>query len=308
MTTSISTGITAALGRVLLRLALLLIGFAALGYLGIAAYAADRFSHPDRLPAGPCADYHLVCEDVQFTSSGDSVLLRGWFIHTSGTRTILMLHGRNGRRDDPAIGMMDIAQAFVRHGYSVLLFDFRAHGTSGGDRYSLGDWERCDIAGTLRFLQSRGITAVGAIGFSMGGGTLLRATPDHPELRAVVLDSPLADLTPLIEVQLTEVSGLPRFFAPGIIGVAQVLFGMDLVDNRPEEEMARLGDRSVLLIHSTTDDYIPISQAYALQRAGATDPHLQVWFPVGPAHARAFKENPTEYLRRALGFFDRNLA
>jgi uncharacterized protein len=307
MTISIPTGITAALGRVLLRLALLLIGFAALGYLGIAAYAADRFSHPDRLPVGRCADYHLVCEDVQFTSTGDSVPLRGWFIHTSGTRTILMLHGRNGRRDDPAIGMMDIAQAFVRHGYSVLLFDFRAHGTSGGDRYSLGDWERRDIAGALRFLQSGGITAVGAIGFSMGAGTLLRATPDHPELRAVVLDSPFADLTPLIELHLTEVSGLPSFFAPGIIGMAQVLFGMDLVDNRPEQEMARIGDRPVLLIHSTTDDYIPMSQAYTLQRAGAADPHLQVWFPVGPAHARAFKENPTEYLRRVLGFFDGNL-
>ncbi len=100
---------------------------------------------------------------------------------------------------------------------------------------------------------------------------------------------------------------MPRFFAPGIIGMAQVLFGMDLVDNRPEQEMARLGDRPVLLIHSTTDDYIPISQAYELQRAGAPDPHLQVWFPVGPDHARAFREKPTEYLRRVQGFFDANL-
>ncbi|HMA35998.1 MAG TPA: alpha/beta fold hydrolase [Chloroflexia bacterium] len=297
----------AAARRIVLRVAGVLLALSLLGYLSICAYAADRFSHPIRQPVGQCRDYGLTCEDVQFPSTEDRVLLRGWFIAGAGRPTLMMLHGRDGRRDDPTIGMMDIARALHQHGYAVLLFDFRAHGTSGGDRYSLGDWERRDIAGALRYLQGRGIAGVGALGFSMGAATELRAAPAHPEMRALVLDSPFADLGPLIDLHLTEISGLPRIFTPGILLTAQTLYGMDLVDNRPTEEMAQLGTRPVLLIHSTTDDFIPVSQAYALQRAGANDPNLQVWFTTGPLHVRSYKTYPAEYLRRVIGFFDANL-
>jgi fermentation-respiration switch protein FrsA (DUF1100 family) len=278
-----------------------------LSYIAVCAYAADRFSHPSRLPVGQCRDYGLTCEDVQFPSTVDNVPLRGWFIGGTGPRTIMMLHGRDGRRDDPAIGLMAIAQAFHAHGYSLLMFDFRAHGLSGGDRYSLGDWERRDVAGALAYLRGRGIAGVGVIGFSMGAGTALRAAPAHPEMRALVLDSPFADVPALVDQHLTEVSGLPRLFTPGILLMAQGLYGMDLLADRPVQEMATLGARPILLIHSTTDDYIPVSQAYELQKAGAQDPNLQVWFTTGPTHVRSFKEYPSEYLRRVIGFFDANL-
>ena len=297
----------AAVGRALGRLAGALVLFSLVSYGIICAYAADRFSHPIRQPVGQCRDYGLTCEDVQFPSTEDGVLLRGWFIPGTGPHTVVMLHGRDGRRDDPTIGMMDIARAFHQQGYRLLLFDFRAHGTSGGERYSLGDWERRDIAGALQFLQGRGIGAVGVLGFSMGAGTALRAAPAHPEMRALVLDSPFADLPSLIDRHLTEVSGLPRIFTPGILLAAQGLFGMDLLDNRPVQEMARLGARPVLLIHSTTDTYIPVSQAYALQAAGAGDPNLQVWITSGPTHVRSYKDHPAEYLQRVIGFFDHHL-
>ena len=296
-----------ALWRALGRLALALTVFSLISYFAVCAYAADRFSHPIRQPVGQCRDYGLTCEDVQFPSTEDGVVLRGWFIGGTGPRTVIMLHGRDGRRDDPTIGLMTIARAFHDHGYGLLLFDFRAHGLSGGDRYSLGDWERRDVAGALAYLRGRGISGVGVIGFSMGAGTALRAAPAHPEMRALVLDSPFADLPSLIDQHLTEVSGLPRLFTPGILLMAQALYGMDLLDDRPVQEMATLGTRPILLIASTTDDYIPVSQAYALQAAGATDPNLQVWFTTGPTHVRSFKDYPAEYLRRVMGFFDANL-
>jgi pimeloyl-ACP methyl ester carboxylesterase len=293
----------AALWRALGRLTVALVIFSLVSYAAVCAYAADRFSHPIRQPVGQCRDYGLTCEDVQFPSTVDNVPLRGWFIGGTGPRTIMMLHGRDGRRDDPTIGLMAIAQAFHAHGYSLLMFDFRAHGLSGGDRYSLGDWERRDVAGALAYLRGRGIPGVGVIGFSMGAGTALRAAPTHPEMRALVLDSPFADVPALVDQHLTEVSGLPRLFTPGILLMAQELYGMDLLDDRPVQEMATLGARPILLIASTTDDYIPVSQAYELEAAGAQDPNLQVWFTTGPTHVRSFKEYPTEYLRRVIGFF-----
>src|SRR5690242_12790228 len=91
-----------ALGRLMMALAV----FSLISYVAVCAYAADRFSHPIRQPVGQCHDYGLTCEDVQFPSTVDAVPLRGWFISGTGPRTIMMLHGRDGRRDDPAIGLM----------------------------------------------------------------------------------------------------------------------------------------------------------------------------------------------------------
>ncbi len=269
----------------------------------VSVYAAERFTHPLRQPVGQCRDYGLTCVDVQFASATDGIPLRGWWIAGGDKGTILLLHGRDGRRDDPSIGLMDLAHGLLAQGYNVFAFDFRAHGTSGGDRYSIGDWERRDVAGALAYVQRRGAQHIGAIGFSMGAGTLLRVTPTHPELRAVVLDSPFADLEPIIARHFTEVSGLPPIFLPGILAAAQGLFGMDVVDNKPQQEMARLGSRPVFLIHGGSDTYIPVSQAYTLQQIGASDPHFQSWIAPGSAHVQMFQDHRAEYLQRVLAFF-----
>ena len=288
------------------RLRRLLLGAlvsAAAVYGLVAVYAAEKFTHPLRQAVPPCSVYGLTCTDVQFPSATDAIPLRGWAIHGGAKATILLLHGRDGRRDDPSLGLMDIAHGLLDQGYNVFTFDFRAHGLSGGDRYSIGDWERRDVAGALAYLQGQGVPQIGAMGFSMGAGTLLRTTPDHPELRAVVLDSPFAELRPIIERRFTGVSGLPLIFVPGVLLAAQDIFGMNVDDNKPEQEMARLGDRPVFLIHAGGDTYIPVSQAYTLQRIGAADPHFQSWIAAGSEHVRMFKDHRAEYMQRVLTFF-----
>ena len=191
--------------------------FLALVYAGICIYTANKLSHPNRQVVGSCTEYGLTCEDVAFNTTVDNVPLKGWFIDAPGTKAILMLHGRNGVRGDKSIGMMDITKGLFAHGYDVFTFDFRAHGASGGDRYSLGQWEVRDVAGALNWLKSRGETKIGTLAYSMGAATMLNAAPDHPEVDALVEDSPFADLAELLDVQLPKASGLPVFFNPGII-------------------------------------------------------------------------------------------
>ncbi len=287
---------------------LMLITLAVITYVGISAYVAEKLSHPTRkaLSSTP-AQYGLKYEDVQFNSTGDNIPLKGWFIDSPGTKAIVMMHGRNGVRDDKGIDMMDIAKAFAQHNYDVLTFDFRAHGQSGGDRYSLGQWEVRDVAGALNYLKGRGVTRIGTIAYSMGAATELLTAPDHPEMQAVIADSVFADLPALLDKELPKSSGLPVFFNPGVVLSEQLLFGIDLNNTKPERAMSRLGNRPVLLIHSATDDLIPVSHAYALQKAGARDPNLQLWIAPGKGHVQAFKNNRDEYLRRVIGFFDANL-
>ena len=293
--------------RWLRRLVAAAVGLGAVVYVLISVYAAEKFTHPLRQSVPPCSTYGLTCTDVQFPSTTDAIPLRGWWIKGGAKATILLLHGRDGRRDDPSIGLMDIAHGLLDQGYNVFTFDFRAHGESGSDRYSIGDWERRDIAGALAYLQGQGVQHIGALGFSMGAGTLLRTTPDHPELQAVVLDSPFAELHPIIESRFTRVSGLPEIFVPGVLVAAQGVLGMNVDGNKPEQEMARLGNRPVFLIHATGDTYIPVSNAYTLQKIAASDPNFQSWIGDGSEHVRMFKDHRAEYMQRVLAFFGKYL-
>ena len=277
-------------------------------YLGVGAYVADRISRPIRQPLrGTPADQGLVYEDVTFPSVGDNIPLRGWLINAAGSKTIILVHGADGNRDDPTIGLPQVTAALARHNYAVLAFDLRAHGQSGGAHTTLGQRETRDVAGAIRFLQQRGRTTLGAIGWSLGGVTLLNSAPDQPALAALVCDSAFADLSDILDFTLPRRDHLPGFFNRGIYLMSRVVVGAAVSRNSPEQAVARLGPRPVLLIHGQDDADVPVAHAYRLQRAGAGNPRLQLWVAPGATHARAFKVYPDEYLRRVIAFFDEHL-
>jgi pimeloyl-ACP methyl ester carboxylesterase len=276
-------------------------------YIAVSAYAAERISRPVRYPlTDPPGNYGLDFEDATFTSSVDKIPLRGWYIGVPGDRAIVMAHGRNGIRDGG--GATEIASLLVKHGCSVLMFDFRAHGTSGGKRYGMGVWETRDIEGALDFLRRRGAKRIGVYATSMGASTALLAAPDHPEIVAILADSPFANLPDLLQEQLPQATGLPGYFSPGILLLGRVLYGLDFSNDRPEKAVALLRDRPVLHIHSRVDEVIPVGHAYRIRKAGASNPNFTSWIAPVKGHCRAYAECKQEYTERMLDFFGRYLA
>jgi uncharacterized protein len=295
------------LRRILLTTFTFLIILVIAAYVGVSAVVADNFSRPERHPVtNTPAEYGLAYEPVEFTSAVDNIPLKGWYIGGQGSKVILMLHGRNGNRSEGDTAL-PLTQAFVKHGYNVFMFDFRAHGESGGTRYSFGELEVRDVAGALAYLKGRGFGEVGAIGFSMGAATMLNSAPDHPEMRAIVADSSFADGAQLALTGLPKQYGLPPIIVPGMILMGRIMYGIDLADDLPVRAVARLGTRPVLLIHGTSDDMVPVAHAYMLQKAGANDPNLQLWIVPNVCHTCAYTSNPEEYTKRVIDFFDRNL-
>ena len=292
----------------LLKLCIAVLVLVAITYFAIGAYMADGLAHAERAPlTSTPADQGLPYERVAFASAVDNIPLQGWFIGSGGHKTILMLHARNGRRDDPTVGLPDVARALVQNGYDVFAFDFRAHGESGGSHLGFGTLEVRDVAGALAYLRTRGIAQVGTIGFSMGAATTLNSAAEYPAMRAVVADSSFADLQLLLDTQVPRASGLPPFLLPGMELMSRLWLGSDLANDKPAHSVARLGERPVLLIHGTADEDVPLSHAYMLQQAGANDPNLQLWIVPGAEHVRAFKHVPDEYLKRVLAFFKQYL-
>ena len=100
-------------------------------YFGISYLVATGITKAERKEQEdhPSA-YGLRYEEVEFLSREEDVNLKGWYL--SGKRempALIFVHGIGSvRTGDNA---MELAARLIYLGYNVLLFDLRAHGTSG---------------------------------------------------------------------------------------------------------------------------------------------------------------------------------
>ena len=245
--------------------------------------------------------YGLPYETVAFPST-DGITLRGWFIDSSGDGTIIVLHGSSSVKDNYI--SMEMSRVLSQAGYDLLLFDFRGHGESDGKAFSLGAWETRDIAGAIAYLEGRGVRDVGVLAYSMGAAAALLAAPDHPQIRAIVADSSFARLSTVIQREGSKHIFFMPLMYPGVAAMSKLMYGIDPNETQPRRAVAQLRDRPLLLIHSTGDNLIPVSEAYELKKAGAGNPNLILWVAPGVAHVSAFADNKEEYVKRVVAFFD----
>src|SRR3954463_5058733 len=84
----------------------------------------------------------LDFEDVTFRSD-DGVALHGWWVPARAARgTVLLMHGNAGNISH-RLGYLTM---FNRLGYSVLLFDYRGYGKSGGNPGEEGTYRDAEAA------------------------------------------------------------------------------------------------------------------------------------------------------------------
>jgi pimeloyl-ACP methyl ester carboxylesterase len=225
---------------------------------------------------------------------------------------LILVHGINGVRDDPTIGLLPIAAALANAGYDVLLFDLRGHGQSEGDRSSLGWNERRDLKGALDWAQARGYRRIGAYGFSMGAATALLTAAEDERIAAIVSDSSYTELPEVLAVEVPKRSGLPSFYTPGVLLSVRLLYGVDLYEIRPRDAMARLHDRPVLILHGAEDRGVPAAHAEALWVArygvdGGDRRQTLRLFP-GAGHVQSYRSDPSAYMTLVLRFWQAALA
>lgn len=302
-------------GRWKRRLALALASLALLAVLAVfvvSGYVAAKLTVlPREAPAGSPSQHGLTYENVDFTARVDSEELSGWYIYPEGADkrcTVLMIHGKDHNRNDPNIKMLEIANGIARHGYSVLTFDLRAHGESGGKRFSLGYYEQRDVLGAVDYLSKRpdSTGCIAGMGFSTGGVALIESAAEESRVRAVVADSTWPVTRRLLDDELPAESGLPSFFTPTSILMARVMYGMDLDSVRPVDSIDEIAPRPILLIGGAADAHVPVSEARTLHEA-AKNPRAELWVVEGARHVRSYADHPREYLDRVLRFLDRSL-
>ena len=284
------------LGRVLILLVALLLGYCGVGLLVVLWMTSPRRKTPETTPASIGLEHTEV--DLHST---DGVRLSGWWVPVEGSSlAAVLVPGWGGYKFDEHL--LQTVPVYHGAGYSVLLLDLRAQGESGGARRTLGYREVRDVRGALAWLQSQGyaLDQVVLHGWSMGGATALRAAPGTG-IAAVVEEAGYADLPLLLEGQIPEFVRFGGLLRPAILLAGRLFPDFDPWDVVPKEEAATLSGEGVplFIIHSTEDDIVPYEQSKIL---AAAYPEASVWKLEGYGHIEAY-EHP-EYAQRLRAFLD----
>src|SRR5262245_2842238 len=215
------------------------------------------------------ADYGLPFEDVSFRNA-DGLNLRGWYLPpppVGQDRAPAIAYGHGNATDRRE--WLPVALAVHEAGFAQFLFDFTGRGESDGEVISLGMHEAQDLRSALDVLAARPEIdplrlAVG--GRSMGAAAALFLAADDARVKALVLDSPFADLSDLVK-RVVASHHIPSFpLAPVLLGVAGWRAHYDPASVRPIDAIRKI-KVPILLFHGTKDTLIPYEEATALRSA-----------------------------------------
>jgi dipeptidyl aminopeptidase/acylaminoacyl peptidase len=260
--------------------------------------------------------YGLDHERVSFPTT-DGLTLRGWFIpaasaslgrpvqeETTGNACATILVGHGYPFDKANI----LRHALFLHSrFNLLLFDFRYFGESDGAYTTAGLLETRDVQAAVEYVKGRkdvDPTRIGAMGFSLSASSFILAR--HPDVKAIVADSPYASLEKVVERQFFFFPGPTKWPLVALTKVyARLLLGIKLSDAVPADAVGEL-QIPLLLIHGDADSQIPVEHSHEIQ-AKADPATTELWIVPGADHGFAHALAGYQYEIRVREFFERNL-
>jgi len=234
--------------------------------------------------------------------SESGVTIVGWHLRSLEQRGVVVLaHPYRGSR----LAMLNRARLLYNAGYSIVMFDLRAHGETGGDRTTIGHLERLDVQASVKYArQHHPQEPLGIVGFSMGGAATLLA--QIQDVDAMVLEAVYPSIRAAICNRVKTKVGVFAWL-PGELLMLQLRprMGVTEYDMRPIDQIATV-DCPVLMI-SGRDDPSTTAQDTTDLFAAAKDPK-QLWMIEGAEHEDLYDFVPHEYEPRVLEFFREHLA
>lgn len=277
---------------------------------------AENTLHPARRPLDEPSRVQSVTQahemganllDVEIQAS-DGPPLRGWLVRPAqgNNSAVILLHGVADNR----LGTAGYAGILLRHGYTILMPDARAHGDSGGDLATYGLLEAEDVHRWVGWLeQQEKPKCVFGLGESMGAAILLQALRTEPRFCAVVAESPFANFR---DAAYDRVGGRSSagpwlgmtLLRPTVeIGLlyARFRYGVALARVSPEDAVAA-SSVPVLLIHGQQDVTLRPYQSRRLNEINTKT--TAIWEVPNVGHCGGLGAPGGEFEHRVVAWFE----
>ena len=243
--------------------------------------------------------------EVSITAA-DGATLQAWSARPEDANgdTVLLLHGLKGNR----LEMMNYADIFLAHGYSVLMPDSRAHGNSGGEIATYGMLERDDNHRWVTWLEmNQHPGCVYGFGESMGAAQLLQSLAVESRYCAVIAECSFSTFRETSYDRMGQRfrtgPWLGRTILRPIVMSAflytRLRYNVDMDQVSPEDAVAS-SHVPVLLIHGEADTNIPVRHSL---RIAAGNAKCVLWEVPGTGHSSAIDTSPRQLETRLLSWF-----
>ena len=239
----------------------------------------------------------LAASAVEFQSQSGATI-KGWFIKgKKNAGAIVLMHGNRGNR----LSMVDRARFLSRAGFSVLLFDFQAHGESSGDHITFGYLESKDAQAAIDFLRANAPgEKIGVIGVSLGGAATLLAEPPLA-VDAMVLEMVYPTITEAIGNRLSaRLGGWSRIMTPLMTVQLRPRLGIDAAALQPLSKVGKI-TAPKLFVAGAEDQHTTLEESQRMFSAAAEPKEL--WIVERAGHVDVYPLEKEEYERRVLSFF-----
>ena len=238
-------------------------------------------------------------EAVEFPSASGA-MIKGWLVPAKNSKgVVVLMHGVNASR----LTMLNRVGFLYNAGYSLLLFDFQAHGESLGRHITFGYLESRDAAAAVAFARQKFPgQKVAADGVSMGGAAALLARPQLA-VDALIVESVYPTIFQAIQDRMIVRFGpLGPCFTPLLTWQMKPRLGIGLDDLRPIHEVPHLATPKFFMA-GDADRNTTLKESRALYEAAAGP--KQLWIVNGARHEDLHHFAPKEYETRMLAFLAR---
>lgn len=258
----------------------------------------------------PSTDYHVDnWQQVYFTSREDNIKISGWlFNYYPDKPIVIVVHGLfpNGKCK-PESNL--VASLLLQNEINALTIDLRNYGDSShvSEYENLGLNEYKDVLGAFDFLNKIGFekNKIGLHGISLGGASVIFAAEKETSIKAIWLDSTLAEFKMILKDEISRY-GLPHDFGLAVSIAGKILTGIDPTKLSPAYSLTK--NQNYFFTHGEKDKRV-LRHHFDFFKKFTLDNKINAkfWLVKDLYHVDAMFKYPNEYGKKMKVFFETNL-
>jgi alpha-beta hydrolase superfamily lysophospholipase len=266
--------------------------------------------HVDFDEVWSAADFGITAKPF-FVTSEDGLRLAAHEVGTDEPKAVIVC--LSGIHNPSVTAFFGHARFFKKHGYATVLLDMRAHGGSAGDVICLGYKEYLDTKAVVEWIKAQAAfkdVPIVVFGLSMGGASAINSIGEIAGIDGLISLSAYSSWQDVFYEGMSAQAPvlLAKIVKPFSILAAALKYRVNAWRISPKNEIAKLGKRPALLMHSRGDSQVLFANFERLRQSAPR--HVETFVRDGDHHfmTESFTEpeKDAEYSQTLLKFLEKH--